>query len=460
MSIYGGIGGLNVSLPKVDRYSPATKEAVTAASGGAIKIPEYDVAEGFSQTEDYYNTVGQYKNFLAEAQKRGIDPTIPQIGSEEGQLAYQLHNEFINDINRKGRQLKQAKDTQNRLIQGGYRMPIGEQLETGQDVGSFMEAAPTAMKRGMLLPQVQSYTKAISSDRIQPEQIQQYEQMRDKQAASVEAMRPTLAKRYGEAQADEIIAENIAALNTPIPVRYPTEVELANLELRRQGLDIQRVLANMRIQEGNKKAEEYTELINSIPIGGRIIDTDWVGSGQVVTQGGFDFPPTNPFRGITTIRGVDKESDEAIKADKSKAVTNFNRIDIVPITENGKIAGAEYKGKVTLKPVVFGDATIKKDRGGRSVTNSYPVLDIIEPSQLGKIFSGMTGKEQEVYKALVKEMLTQAGGTTQAAPTTSKAEAKTVSRATLRGLLNKAGYEGQTEQSLIDYYKENGYTIK
>jgi hypothetical protein len=56
---------------------------------------------------------------------------------------------------------------------------------------------------------------------------------------------------------------------------------------------------------------------------------------------------------------------------------------------------------------------------------------------------------------LSEEVETPAAGTTSA-PT----KGKTISNATLQGLLNKPGYEGQTIEDLVKYYQDNGYTVK
>ncbi len=45
-------------------------------------------------------------------------------------------------------------------------------------------------------------------------------------------------------------------------------------------------------------------------------------------------------------------------------------------------------------------------------------------------------------------------------PTLEAKQSKTVSSATIKGLVGKKGYEGYTEKEIADYYKSNGYEIK
>ena len=210
--VFGQSAGLNVVLPQQGGYAPATKEAIGAATGGNIEIPTYDVAQGMAETEPYYGTVAKFREFLANARERGVDPSVPQIGNEESILANQIYRKYIDKVNREGSLLSEAKKTRESLMRGGYEAPAG----MDNSAAALIQNAPNAMKKDAISPVASTFVRAIQNDTITADNVQRYEEARERAKAQVagEAER-LLAEGNNQGQVDQYISRSLAALDIP-----------------------------------------------------------------------------------------------------------------------------------------------------------------------------------------------------------------------------------------------------
>lgn len=121
-------------------------------------------------------------------------------------------------------------------------------------------------------------------------------------------------------------------------------------------------------------------------------------------------------------------------------------------------------GTAEWKPMVYGKAKEKSiNQYGEEVEKSEDVWVPAESVLKGTPDSKAATTSQAAYVAYQKKAdelnareKRTATGTQNTQPKTS---GKTVTRSTIKSLVGKQGYEGYTEQELIDYYKSQGYNI-
>lgn len=461
--IFGQSAGLNVVLPQQGGYAPATKEAIGAATGGNIQIPEYDVAQGMAETEPYFDNLDNFKNFIAGSIGKGVDPSKPLVGNKESLLANQIYRKYISDINRAGSLLAEAKKTKVDLMRGGYEIPAG----MDNSATTLIQSAPNAMKKDAISPVAATFVRAIQNDTITADNVERYEAAREKAKVQVagEAKR-LLQENYSQGQVDQYISRSLAALDIPLNVKSDelSKKDMIDFNLRQRKQQLDEAQFEFQKTQGNFNKVNfapftipYTSTKTTTKTQDGVVSKSEVegDGGNINVLKGFAVPP---FDVGTNVDFIQLKGGAKVNPNSIKSIT-INRMGIVPIGESGKPLSTKVDASKAVgdRPYLFG--TVKTNIG------DVPIMIDAEAnagllSNLGS--AAKTEGERDMYVQAAQYLL-QGGQNAQSMttePRTTTQETKTVSRATLKGLLGKAGYEGQTEQSLIDYYKANGYTIK
>jgi hypothetical protein len=457
---FGQSAGLNVVLPQQGGYAPATKEAIGAATGGNIEIPTYDVAQGMAETEPYNTKLAEFQKFLANARMRGVNPETPLIGNEESLTANQIYRKFISDINREGALLAEAKKTKGDLMRGGYETPAG----MDNSAAALIQNAPNAMKKDAISPVASTFVRAIQNDTITADNVERYEAAREQAKAQVagEAER-LLAEGYNQGQVDQYISRSLAALDIPLNVKGDDQMTAAQRDASARGW------AALRLQEqnaanNNNEGFEFGST-DEIAFNNPNLPEELNGGYSTVDGGSFyfdndvDIIPTGKMFSPDGTPILDKDA-YSWKSDRFVVVEVASPTE--PLYKTQGIAGKPVNDKMRkkypkLKTVKQGMFVAKgTDKKTNNQIIGYEPATSKDAINRGYSTAPRKKQAQESLERVLSGTTTKPTQTTQ--PATQ--ETKTVSRATLRGLLGKAGYEGQTEQSLIDYYKENGYTIK
>lgn len=117
------------------------------------------------------------------------------------------------------------------------------------------------------------------------------------------------------------------------------------------------------------------------------------------------------------------------------------------------------QGYIEYVPVIIGNGTYKDPADPETKTSPQPI--VVEADQyINKVNGKSSQALNDAYNKLYvqKQLADKLNGTSQAS--TKANQNKVVPRSKIKSLVGTKGYEGYTEQELVDYYKSQGYSIE
>lgn len=518
MDSRGNLAANNFLLPQV---APAQSQQPQAYDDGLSALQDIQHVKG--QTGDYYNKVMGLKSFMHNAQNNlGIDVRVPDMSRPESVRLHQIYNTALADILAQGNLLHTSRATQMaRENRGDIYAPgidpnaqPADTLAYGQDV--FARAAQPTVTEANNLTQQPSYDDQSYAQKLQeyedkkayyddliakdPAKAEQYKYQKSILTPPARAIKQFAPQRDSSTYQDRRTGRLVETggnwlkkiTNLSAGAHDSFKPDSNNLNENGHPYLVSKEMAGDKFGESaiaywktDPDTKETTLVLkdgqqipaNTDPatiarttlgsnsstygIDGSYIDAyidknnlrDEFGQVQKDKLLGKDYQKLQEKK-VKESQKAALTSGPAVE-DLKKKITSMTSSLLLPndVVKAGKFEIEKSYGKdaYIIKNIktVFPPASFKKLEDANRFYSSFSKWPDNDPEKLAKWLISK-GAHIEDYKSKLG---------TNVAPTTPSSTPKSVSINTIKSKVGTAGFEGYTEQELINYYKGQGYTI-